>query len=217
MSMLGGSFGWLQTKIWPEVHSFAELERMAQESVPGANGLIFLPYLAGERSPIWDSEASAAWIGLRLEHSRADMVRAVFEGAAFGLKQILERAKVQWSWNPAKLVGVGGGAHSRYWAQIKADVLQLEYGLAEQTDASALGAALLGGVAAEVYEGLHDPQLPEIRVATDYIKPRSVHQNGVYERQFSIFAGLYPALSDAMHRLAHRQSDVQSVRSREVR
>lgn len=207
MSMLGGSFGWLQTKIWPEVHSFAELERMAQESIPGANGLIFLPYLAGERSPIWDSEASAAWIGLRLEHSRADMVRAVFEGAAFGLKQILERAKGQWSWSPEKLVGVGGGAHSRYWAQIKADVLQLEYGLAEQTDASALGAALLGGVAAEIYEGLHDPKLPEIRVATDYIKPRSGRQNGVYDRQFSIFVALYPALSNAMHMLAHRQPD----------
>jgi xylulokinase len=217
MSMLGGSFGWLQTKIWPEVHSFAELERMAQESVPGANGLIFLPYLAGERSPIWDSEASAAWIGLRLEHGRADMVRAVFEGAAFGLRQILEKAKAQWSWSPSKLVGVGGGAHSRYWAQIKADVLQLEYGLAEQTDASALGAALLGGVAARVYSGLEDPDLPEIHVATDYIKPRSTRPNSAYDRQFSIFASLYPALSDAMHRLAHRQSEGDSVSTTELR
>lgn len=217
MSMLGGSFGWLQAKVWPEVHSFAELERMAQESVPGANGLIFLPYLAGERSPIWDTQASAAWIGLRLEHTRADMVRAVFEGAAFGLRQILDRAEKQWGWHPAKLVGVGGGAHSRYWAQIKADVLQLDYGLAEQTDASALGAAMLGGIASGTYDGLNSPDLPTIRVATDYIRPGSAIKREVYDHQFSIFASLYPALAGAMHQLADRRSLPRSDRKEILR
>ncbi len=202
MSTLGGSFGWLQSKVWPEVQSLAELERMAQESVPGANGLIFLPYLAGERSPIWDAEASAAWIGLRLGHTRADMVRAVFEGAAFGLRQIMQRAQDQWTWQPSKLVGVGGGAHSRFWAQIKADVLQLDYGMAEFTDASALGAALLGGVASQRYGGLDDASLPTINVASQYIKPGPRERCAIYERQFSVFAALYPALAESMHALA---------------
>lgn len=202
MSTLGGSFGWLQSKVWPEVHSLAELERMAQESVPGANGLIFLPYLAGERSPIWDAEASAAWIGLRLAHTRADMVRAVFEGAAFGLRQILKRAEDRWDWRPTKLVGVGGGAHSRFWAQIKADVLQLDYGMAEFTDASALGAALLGGVACGLYGGLEDASLPTIHQASQYIKPGPAERCAIYDYQFSVFAGLYPALSKSMHALA---------------
>ncbi|MGE4370651.1 MAG: FGGY-family carbohydrate kinase [Burkholderiaceae bacterium] len=210
MSMLGGSFGWLQAKVWPEVQSFAELERMAQESEPGANGLIFLPYLAGERSPIWDAEASAAWIGLRLEHGRADMVRAVFEGAAFGLRQILAKAQAQWNWQPERLVGVGGGAHSRFWAQIKADVLQLEYGLAEQTDASALGAALMGGVAGGVYTGFDDPALPAIRLAPNSIKSGSASRRDVYDRQFSIFASLYPAMESAMHQLAARRAACRS-------
>jgi xylulokinase len=204
MSTLGGSFGWLHSKVWPEVQSLAELERMAQESVPGANGLIFLPYLAGERSPIWDAEASAAWIGLRLGHTRADMVRAVFEGAAFGLRQIMQRAQDQWNWQPAKLVGVGGGAHSRFWAQIKADVLQLDYGMAEFTDASALGAALLGGIASQRYDGLDDVTLPTINVARQYIKPGPRDRCDIYEHQFSIFAALYPALADSMHALAAR-------------
>jgi len=202
MSTLGGAFGWLQSKVWPEVNSLAELERMAQESVPGANGLIFLPYLAGERSPIWDAEASAAWIGLRLGHTRADMVRAVFEGAAFGLRQILQRAEAQWNWHPSKLVGVGGGAHSRFWAQIKADVLELEYGMAEFTDASALGAAMLGGVASGRYSGLDDVALPTIHVASQYIKPGPPERRALYDRQFLIFATLYPALAESMHALA---------------
>ena len=184
------------------MQSLAELERMAQESVPGANGLIFLPYLAGERSPIWDAEASAAWIGLRLGHTRADMVRAVFEGAAFGLRQIMQRAQDQWTWQPSKLVGVGGGAHSRFWAQIKADVRQLDYGMAEFTDASALGAALLGGVASQRYGGLDDASLPTINVASQYIKPGPRERCAIYERQFSVFAALYPALAESMHALA---------------
>lgn len=201
MSTLGGCFGWLQSKVWPEVRSLPELERMAQESLPGSNGLVFLPYLAGERSPIWDAEASAAWIGLRLSHTRADMVRAVFEGAAFGLRQILQRAEAQWNWHPPKLVGVGGGAHSRFWAQIKADVLQLEYGMAEFTDASALGAALLGGIASRRYSGLDDPTLPTIQVASQYIKPGSPERRALYDRQFSVFASLYPLLAPSMHTL----------------
>lgn len=208
MSTLGGSFGWLQSKVWPEVHSLAELERMAQESIPGANGLIFLPYLAGERSPIWDAEASAAWIGLRLGHSRADMVRAVFEGAAFGLRQILLEAEKQWNWHPAKLVGVGGGAHSKFWAQIKADILQLEYGMAEQTDASALGAAMLGGIAAGLFLTPDAIELPTIQVANEFIKPGADARCAVYRHQFDIFASLYPALAKSMHALSNYQPNI---------
>jgi xylulokinase len=201
MSTLGGSFGWLQSKVWPEVRSFPELESLAQESVAGANGIVFLPYLAGERSPIWDAEASAAWIGLRLEHSRADMVRAVFEGAAFGLKQILRQAELRWGWRPQRLVGVGGGAHSKFWAQIKADILQLEYGMAEQKEASALGAALLGGLASGIFNGFDDKAIPTMQVTSGYIKPGTQQASTIYERQFSIFASLYPILSPAMHAL----------------
>lgn len=207
MSTLGGAFGWLQSKVWPEVRSLPELERMAQESVPGANGLVFLPYLAGERSPIWDAEASAAWIGLRLAHTRGDMVRAVFEGAAFGLRQILERAHAQWDWRPQRLVGVGGGAHSRFWAQIKADVLKLDYGMAEFTDAGALGAALLGGVAAGQFTGLDDAQLPTIGVAPQYIRPGPAERLATYDRQFRVFDALYPVLAASMHALAPREPE----------
>ncbi len=202
MSTLGGSFGWLQGKIWPEVQSFAELERMAMTSVPGANGLIFLPYLAGERSPIWDTEASAAWIGLRLSHTRADMIRAVFEGGALALRQILDRAEAQWGWRPTELIGVGGGARSRFWAQIKADVLGLDYHMASLTDAAAIGAALMGATAAGIFDGLQDPGLPTICRDDRPIEPRPALRQSIYDHSFEIFNGLYPALAKSMHKLA---------------
>jgi xylulokinase len=204
MSTLGGSFGWLQSKIWPEVRSLAELERLAQESLPGANGLIFLPYLAGERSPIWDSEASAAWIGLRLSHTRADMIRAVFEGTAFGLRQIMNLAVSKWGLQPAQMVGVGGGSHSRFWAQIKADILNLEYGTTEFQDASALGAALLGAIAGGYFSGLEDTALPSVKISPQWVKPASGQKLDIYQRHFDIFTRLYPVLSTSMHALAHK-------------
>jgi xylulokinase len=173
---------------------------MAQESVPGANGLVFLPYLSGERSPIWDAEASGAWIGLRLSHSRADMVRAVFEGGALGLRQILQRAEDQWGWRPAELVGVGGGARSRFWAQIKDRTSPM-------TDAGALGAALLGGVAAGIYSGADDETLPVIRGDAQPIQPGPDERRAVYERRFRVFESLYPALREAMHALAEREPE----------
>jgi xylulokinase len=202
MSTLGGAFGWLQSKVWPEVRSLPELVRMAQDSEPGANGLLFLPYLAGERSPIWDTEASAAWIGLRLAHTRGDMVRAVFEGAAFGLRQILECAERRWGHYPQRLVGVGGGAHSRFWGQIKADILGLDYATAESTDAAALGAALLGGVAGGVYRGLADENLPGIQVAPQDIHPGPAARRALYDRHHEVFKALYPLLAPSMHALA---------------
>jgi xylulokinase len=201
MSTLGGAFGWLQGKVWPEVRSFAEFEHLAMESVPGANGLVFLPYLAGERSPIWDAEASAAWVGLRLHHTRADMVRAVFEGGALALRQILEIAERQWSWRPTDLTGVGGGARSRFWAQVKADVLGLNYHMATLTDASAIGAAMLGGVAAEVYDGVSDPTLPGIRCDENKVRPGPAQRRAIYDRRFQVYRSLYPALQSAMHEL----------------
>lgn len=206
MSTLGGSFGWLQSKIWPEVQSLAELERLAQESLPGSNGLIFLPYLAGERSPIWDSEASGAWIGLRLSHTRADMIRAVFEGTAFGLRQIMNLAEAKWGLHPSKMVGVGGGSHSRFWAHIKADILDLEYGMTEFQDASALGAAMLGGMASGYFSNLQDSNLPSVKISSQWVKPSKSLHIDTYKLHFDIFTRLYPALSESMHLLGQKAS-----------
>jgi len=207
MSTLGGAFGWLTGQVWPELGCFEEIERLAQTSVPGANGLVFLPYLSGERSPIWDAMASGTWVGLRLNHTRQDMIRAVFEGTSFGLRQILARGQTKWGWLPRRLLGVGGGARSRFWAQLKADVLHLEYLVSDMADAAALGAASLGGIAAGSFRGLDDPEIPIIKETEAPVRPGAKPVREAYDRSFRVYELLYPQLREAMHALASH-SDV---------
>ncbi len=215
MSTLGGAFSWLRKQVWPEIDSLDELQRLAAESAPGANGVVFLPYLAGERSPIWDPEASGMWLGLRMDSNRRDLVRAVFEGTAFGLKQIIERGKNFWNCNPTRLLGVGGGARNRLWAEIKSDILGVEYLCADEPDAAAWGAALVGGIAGGVFRGVDDPEINFIPTQSlDTALPTDVGQLSArfnmrtaerrenYEKAFSVFEMLYPALKGAMHKLA---------------
>lgn len=215
MSTLGGAFSWLRKQIWPDVESLEELQRLAAESSPGANGVVFLPYLAGERSPIWDPEASGMWLGLRMDNCRSDLVRAVFEGTAFGLKQIIERGKNFWNCNPTQLLGVGGGARNRLWAEIKSDILGVEYLCADEPDAAAWGAALVGGIAAGVFDGTDDPEIRFIAgesmenalparpgQLSGRFNMRTLDRRENYEKAFSVYEMLYPALKDAMHALA---------------
>lgn len=220
MSTLGGAFSWLRHKVWPELAALEksgmrELNSLAAESAPGANGLVFLPYLAGERSPIWDPQASGVWFGLRMDNSRADMIRAVFEGTAFGLKQIFDRGCGFWNTKPKKLLGVGGGTRSRLWAEIKSDILNVEYLCADEPDSAAWGAALTGGIAAGVFCGANDPEITSIAAQsmetafpassgklTKEFRMSSTERRENYAKAFAVYEMLYPALKDAMHTLA---------------
>ncbi len=214
MSTMGGAFAWLKNKIFPGIVSVAELEQLAAESTPGANGLVFLPYLAGERSPIWDPEASGAWVGLRLDNTRADMVRAVFEGSAFGLRQIMERARSCWGWSPRSLTCVGEGARSKFWAGIKSDILGVDCTTAERPNATAWGAALLGAVAAGEFDGPLDPGInfiaPVKKSHSQAISKRTSQQRlaqageraKAYAKAFAVYDELYPTLSGIMHKLS---------------
>jgi len=139
--------------------------------------------MTGERSPIWDSAASGTWVGLRLDTTWADLARAVFEGVAFGLRQIRERADQAWGWRPQHMLCVGGGASNRTWLQIKADVL--------------------GGIAAGVYTGVDDPRLPQARAAgSEPVQPGSPQNRRRYDDDYGVYQSLYPALRDAMHAIA---------------
>lgn len=217
MSTLGGAFNWLRHSVWPELETTEELNRLAAESSPGANGLVFLPYLAGERSPVWDPEASGMWFGLRMDNTRADMIRAVFEGTSFGLKQIFDRGKAVWQCSPGALLGVGGGARNKLWAEIKSDILDVEYLCADEPDAAAWGAALIGGVAARVYTAPDDPDITFItarsmetafpahpgRLSAEFRTGRAERREN-YAKAFAVYEMLYPALKDAMHTLARK-------------
>ena len=179
------------------------LEEAAARVPAGADGLVFLPYLMGERSPIWDAKASGAFVGLSLFHTRAHVYRAVLEGVAFALAHNIEAGARGARELDARLIVVGGAAHSDLWMSIIADVTGYPVVTIEQEVEAALGAALLAGLGAGV--------VTREAAARGWVTLRErAHPDAarreVYARQFDVYKGLYPALKDSMHRLRGEQA-----------
>ena len=164
MQCAGGSFDWLERLLRGEGETrlYDEMSAAAADVEPGARGLLFLPYLIGERSPYWNPLARGAFVGLTMSHGRAEMARAVLEGVAFNLKMVLDAFLEQGAEILAMRL-IGGGARSPLWRQILADV----YGLpilrpALLAEATSLGAAIAGGVGVGLF--------PNFRVAHDIVQ-----------------------------------------------
>ena len=153
MLSAAGSLQWFRDRLAPET-SFADLVAEAEAWGPGAEGLLFAPYLAGERTPHADPSARAAFTGLELRHDRGALVRAVLEGVAFGLRDSLEL--VQGLGGPVDRARASGGGARGLWLQIVASVLGLPIELTAVEEGSAYGAALLGGVAGGMFADVPD-------------------------------------------------------------
>jgi len=163
----------------------------AAEWPPGSEGLLFQPYLAGERTPHADPDARGAFVGLTLRHDRGALVRAVLEGVAYGLRDSLELLR---GLGVAAEVGrvSGGGARSTLWLEIVAAVLDLPLERTAAEEGAAYGAALLGGVANGVFADAHEAVAACVRVR-DRIEP-DADLRGVYEDGYRRFRTLYPTL-----------------------
>ena len=153
-----------------------------------AEGITFLPYIAGERTPHDDPDARGAFVGLSLRHDRGALVRAVLEGVAFGLRDALE------------LVGragvgrvSGGGARSDLWLRIVASVLELPLERTAADEGAAFGAALLGGVAGGVWGGAEEAVDATVRPAGERIEPVAAWSEP-YREAYGRYRALYPAL-----------------------
>lgn len=176
------------------------LEERAAAIRPGAEGILFLPYLMGERSPVWDAQASGACIGLSLVHTRAHVYRAVLEGVSFALRHNMEVGVRARAGRPLdhKLIVVGGAAYSDLWMQIIADVTGYPvYTIPENVEA-ALGGALLAALGV----GLATPE----QAAQGWVSPAlratpEASASAAYEKAFGLYCELYPALKSIMHRL----------------
>ena len=160
----GGALRWFRDQLGePErlaaqargIDPFELLSAEAAGSPAGANRLLFLPYMFGERSPIWDTDARGVFFGLSLASTKADMVRAILEGAAFGLRHNLEAAAAA-GFRARTLACVGGGARSPVWNQIKADVTGMPIRLPVAATGAPLGDALAAGVGTGVYASFAD-------------------------------------------------------------
>ncbi|NVL92303.1 MAG: hypothetical protein HWN71_04615 [Desulfobacterales bacterium] len=163
----------------------------AENSPVGANGLIFLPYLLGERSPRWNPQARGAFIGLTIRHTRADMIRAALEGVTMNLRVILDAFRSQDTQIEAMRL-IGGGARGRFWNQMMANVYGMPvHRLAIVEEATSMGAALTGGIGVGLYPGFQ--MIEKMNQITEIMEPDPLAQ-AAYERIYPIFEAAYQAL-----------------------
>lgn len=183
----GGSLRWYRDTIAPQI-PFADLMQIAESSAPGARGVLFLPHLAGERSPHLDPAARGAWVNLALAHSQADLIRAVLEGVAFSLREALD---VIHSLAPLnQLLATGGGARSSLWLKILADVLQTELIAPKAEEGAAYGTAILAMVGIGAYADLATAFqiLPSV---SEVVQPEA---SPAYEAALQKYRHLYESL-----------------------
>ena len=196
MLSAAGSLRWFRDALAPGM-PFGDLVEEARDVPAGSDGLLFLPYLTGERTPHPDPLARAAFVGLTLGHDRRHMTRAVLEGVAFGLRDGLDLMTGAGVPRPSQIRASGGGTASNLWRQILADVLESEIVTVSTTEGAAYGAAILAATGAGWY--------PAVRAATDaLVKPGPAVEPGDdverYRAAHERYRELYPALAPTYHR-----------------
>ncbi|RME99094.1 MAG: hypothetical protein D6768_15835 [Chloroflexi bacterium] len=198
----GLSLRWLRniTGLENTPNAYAILSAEAAQAPPGANGLIFLPYLSGERTPHMDPLARGGFIGLTHFHQRQHLARAVMEGVSMALRQALELS-LELGGQVDTVIAAGGGAKSQIWRQIQADVFGLPLRQSLLTEQAGVGAALLAGVGSGVYPNLTEACAQVVRYGP---ATRPNHQNHIrYNEIFDRYAQLYPRLKPDFHALHH--------------
>ena len=197
----GGAVNWFTREFGAQERAdraVNPLARMDEEAVaisPGSDGLIFLPYLAGERSPIWDPYAKGVYFGIDYTKTRAHFIRAMLEGVAFALYHNLVTA--QEAGAPVTIMNaVGGAANSRLWTQIKADVTGKVIQVPSSDTATTLGAAILAGVGTGVYSDFEDAVKKTVRITRVQEPDNSRHR--LYEHMFTTYHALYENLKGLM-------------------
>jgi sugar (pentulose or hexulose) kinase len=206
----GGSLEWYGNRLVGELlraHGLdlpdgggERLAALAEEAPVGAGGLIFLPYLHGERAPIWDARARGVFFGLSGRHGHAHLARAVLEGVAYSLRQVLEAVEGAVGARVERVVVSGGPASLGVWNQIKADVLGRPVAAPRVTHAACLGAAMLAAVGV----GLHAnaARAAEAMVHAGAEAAPDPRRAARYNAFFALYESLYPRLRPAFAELA---------------
>ncbi len=200
MSATGKALDWLATSVLGGAASADGLVAEATRVRPGAGGLVFLPYLAGERSPLWDPLARGAFVGLTLSHGRAHLARAVLESAALALRHVAM---------PIRAAGIeigelritGGTARGDAWNQIKADVMGVRVGIPAIRETALVGAAILGASAIGLVRDLPDGIRSMVRIER-HLEPDPASR-ATYDALFEAYVALWPRIAPVVHDL-HR-------------
>jgi len=197
MTSTGRALDWFATDVVGEADA-ATLIQAAAQIQPGAQGLIFLPYLAGERSPIWDPHARGAFVGLTLGHRAPHLARAIMEGAALALRHVATPILAA-GLRMTELRVTGGTASHDPWNQVKADVLGVRVAVPEVREAALLGGAIMGAVGL----GWHKDTVAAIRsmVRIDRRCDPIPANRAIYDALFDAYTALWPAIAPTVHRL----------------
>src|SRR5215213_579040 len=199
MLSAAGSLQWYRDKLACN-RSFAELVDEAAGVPAGSEGLIFLPYLSGERTPHPDPLARGAWIGLTTRHGQAHLTRSILEGVAFGIKDMFCLMRDAGLGSIDEVRVSGGGAKSLLWRQILADTLDAELVTVNTTEGAAFGAALLAGVGANVWSDVDEACAQTIAIH-DRVVPNK-EASKVYDSLHEQYQRLYPTLKPVFHAIS---------------
>lgn len=174
---------------------FQQMDRLAGDVSPGSDGLLFLPYMAGERSPIWNPRAKGTYYGLDFSKTRGHFYRAALEGVAYSLRHNLETAADAGA-TVSELITVGGAANSWLWTQIKADITGKPFYTAKADTAAALGAAMLAGVAIGAYSDYTDAVAATVQIR--HICDPDETKKELYDHGYATYIALYQHLAGLM-------------------
>jgi xylulokinase len=186
----GLSLQWFRNQLAPGA-SYDALTAEAAQSPPGAQGLFWLPYLMGERTPHLDASARGGWIGITAKHTRADLIRAILEGVSYSQRDCLEIIEGL-GVNVEAVRASGGGGQSPFWRQVLADVFGKRVASLETQEGSAYGAALLAMVGTGAFGSVPEACRAVIR-EVDSLVPRP-HEMHIYARGYEVYKALYPSL-----------------------
>ncbi len=187
----GLSLRWLRDQVLGE-GSYQELADMASTVPAGASGLLFSPYLAGERTPHMDPRARASFVGLTRRHERRHLVRAVMEGVVLAMRQgldVMEALGVPLD----TIVASGGAAKHPLWLQLQADIFDRPVTRTDTIEAAATGAAMLAGAGVGAFASLYDAVDRVVRYRDGVVRP-DASRVAAYKRVYELYGSLYPAL-----------------------
>lgn len=192
----GLSQSWLKKNVFDSQLSYGEIDALANQVKPGSEGVIFLPYLGGERAPHMDYNATGMFFGLQHIHDRRHICRAVLEGVAFALKDaesVVEGCGVK----NHTVVACGGGARSPLWLQIQADIFEKEVIVTKENEQASLGACIIAGIGAGIFSSAAEGCASLVRFKEDRYEPNQGNLE-IYRHRFGVYRSLYPSVKDLM-------------------
>jgi len=197
----GVSVEWFAREVLGGGEGAAErMAELAAASPPGANGLLYAPYLQGERTPIWDPLARGAFVGLTSATTRADLARAVLEGTAFALRQAASRLDEVAGRHVEEIRAVGGPTQNAVWNRIKVDVLGRPLSILRFQETGVLGVALLAGIGAGVYGSINDAATVTASLEADTVEPDHAKAE-IYDDLFALYEDIHPSAKGITHGL----------------